>query len=140
MPIFLFERRQPTCHSFIAASEWKISWQHSNRKVGIMQGQLKGFLSMVSRWLMQILHIFEIVSAKDKILQKAVWARHRFSQKTNKRICFVCHEKQKSKQNNFVCSFFGRIYSATICFRFYLTFSDLKFFANSRPSNFFLNH
>ena len=50
-----------------------------------------------------------------------IWARHRFSQKTNERICFVCREKQKSKQtNSFICSFFGRIYSASICFRLYL--------------------
>ena len=52
---------------------------------------------------------------------KAVWVRRRFSQKRNERICFVCCELQKSKQNKFVRSFFGRIYSAPICFRFYLT-------------------
>ena len=36
---------------------------------------------------------------------KAVWACRKFSQKTNGRICFVCREKQKSKENqkNFVC-------------------------------------
>ena len=45
-------------------------------------------------------------------------SRQRFSQKTNKQICFVCHEKQKSKQNKFIRSFFR-----SICFRFYLTFS-----------------
>ena len=38
---------------------------------------------------------------------KAVWVRRRFSQKRNERICFVCCELQKSKQNKFVCSFFG---------------------------------
>ena len=37
---------------------------------------------------------------KGLIKSKAVWVRRRFFQKTNERICFVCHEKQKSKQNN----------------------------------------
>ena len=63
---------------------------------------------------------------KGQIKPKAVWALRRFSQKTNERICFVCHEKQKSKQNKFVHSFFGRIYGVPICFRFYLTFSASK--------------
>ena len=40
--------------------------------------------------------------SKGQIKMKAVWAHHRFSQKTNKQICFVCHEKQKSKQHKFV--------------------------------------
>ena len=43
-------------------------------------------------------------------------ARRRFVQKTNKRIYFVCREKQKSKQTKFIRSFFGRIYCAPICF------------------------
>ena len=63
--------------------------------------------------------------SKGQIKMKAVWAHHRFSQKTNKQICFVCHEKQKANKTNlFVCSFFGRIFDATICFRFYLTFTE----------------
>ena len=62
-------------------------------------------------------------STKGQITPKAWLVRHRFSKKTNKWICFVCCEKQKSKQNKFVCSFFERIYSAPICFCFYLTFS-----------------
>ena len=45
--------------------------------------------------------------SKGQIKPKSVWARHRFSQKTNERICFVCREKQKSKQNKFVSSFLG---------------------------------
>ena len=45
---------------------------------------------------------------------KAGMALHRFSQKTNKRICFVCCEKQKRKQNKFVHLFFQRIYGAQI--------------------------
>ena len=42
-------------------------------------------------------------SNKGQIKPKAVWARHRFSQKMNEEICFVCREKKKSKQNKFVC-------------------------------------
>ena len=57
----------------------------------------------------------------NQIKPKAGLARRRFSQKKNQRISFVCCEKQKSKQNKFVCSFFGRTYSAPICFRFYVT-------------------
>ena len=45
--------------------------------------------------------------AKGQIKPKAVWTRRRFSQKSNKRICFVCREKQKRKQNKFVHSFLG---------------------------------
>ena len=59
------------------------------------------------------LNDFEICKKGQKKL-KAVWARHRFSQKINVRICFVCREKQKSKQNKLIYSFFGRIYGATI--------------------------
>ena len=59
---------------------------------------------------------------KGQIKPKAGLARRRFSQKTNQQICFVCCEKQKSKQNKFVCPFLGRIYGVSICFRFYLTF------------------
>ena len=69
-------------------------------------------------------HIQQVSSLllfKGRIKPKAVLARRRFSQKTNKQICFVCREKQK--QNKFIRSFFGRIYGAPICFRFYLTFS-----------------
>ena len=64
-----------------------------------------------------------IEETKGQIKPKAGWANRRLSQKMNKQICFVCREKQKRKQNKFVCSFFGRIYSASICFGFYLTFS-----------------
>ena len=38
-----------------------------------------------------------IHTAKGHIKPKAVWARRRFSQKMNKRICFVRHELQESK-------------------------------------------
>ena len=31
---------------------------------------------------------------------------------------FVCRKKQKSNQNKFVSSFFGRIFGASICIRF----------------------
>ena len=61
---------------------------------------------------------------KGQIRPKAVWARCRFSQKKEWTNFFshVCHEKQKSKQNKFICSFFGRIYGAAICLWFFLTF------------------
>ena len=65
-----------------------------------------------------------VEETKGQIKPKAGWANHRLSQKMNKQICFVCREKQKSKQNKFVCSFFGRIYIAPICFQFYLTFRN----------------
>ena len=42
---------------------------------------------------------------KGQIKPKSVWACCRFSKKTNERICFVCHEKQKRKQNKFIRSF-----------------------------------
>ena len=45
--------------------------------------------------------------AKGKIKLKAVWERHRFSQKTNKQICFVCCEKLKCKQKNLFIHFLG---------------------------------
>ena len=78
--------------------------------------------SIVQR-LHDIYFLWKHMMHKGQIKPKAVWARCRFSQKTNKRICFVCSEKQKSKQIKFDCLFFGRIYRATICLRFYLTFS-----------------
>jgi hypothetical protein len=40
---------------------------------------------------------FDLI-AIGQIKPKAVWTRHRFSQNTNKRICFVCREKQKIRQ------------------------------------------
>ena len=43
-------------------------------------------------------------------------ARHRFSPKKNGRICFVCFFTLQGKQIKFIPSFFGRIYSAPICF------------------------
>ena len=45
--------------------------------------------------------------SKGQIKMKAVWAHHRFSQKTKERICFFLFEKHKSKQNNFDHSFLG---------------------------------
>ena len=64
--------------------------------------------------------------SKGQTEPKAVWANCRSSKKTNERICFVCHEKQKNKKtkkNQFVHSLFGRVYGATICFWFHLTFT-----------------
>ena len=48
--------------------------------------------------------------AKGQIKQKAVWARRRFSKKTqtNEFVLFAVKSKQ-NKQNKFVHSFFGRI-------------------------------
>ena len=68
--------------------------------------------------------VFHLMIAvhKGQIKTKSVWARHRFSQKMNEQICFVCREQQKSKHNKLVFSFLGRIYSVPICFWFYLTF------------------
>ena len=48
--------------------------------------------------------------------------RHRFSQKTNIRTCFVCFFTLHDKQIKFVRFFGGRIYGAPICF---LVLSDL---------------
>ena len=61
---------------------------------------------------------------KGLIKPKSRLARHRFSQKTNGRIWFVCHE-ENSKQNKFVHYFFGRIYGAPICLPNNLTFSKI---------------
>ena len=69
---------------------------------------------------------FCFTTNKGQIKPKAVWARRKLSQKTNEQICFVCQEKQKSKQNKFVRSFFGRIYGSSICFRSYLTFTSYR--------------
>ena len=66
------------------------------------------------------------IHPKGQKKPKAHLARCRFSQKMNEQICFVCREKQKSKQNKFVCSFFGRIYGAPICIRFYLTINKVN--------------
>ena len=55
---------------------------------------------------------------KGQIKPKAVWDRCRFSQKMNKQIRFVRREKQKSKQNKFIHSFFGesRVRQSTLGF------------------------
>ena len=82
---------------------------------------MKDFINLMS-WIINFDCLLCLVKGQKK--PKAVWARHRFSQKMNKWICFVCREKQKSKQNKFVCLFFGRIYGASICF--YLTFTTIK--------------
>ena len=68
--------------------------------------------------------LFIIVQNKKGFLKvlhikpKTVWACRRFSQKRNKQICFVCSEKQKSKQNKSVRLIFGTIYGAPFCFPF----------------------
>ena len=60
-------------------------------------------------------------------------ARHRFSQKTNGRICFVCFFTLHDKQIKFVRSFFWRIYGSPICF---LKLTDL-YEAKSRLKSIF---
>ena len=85
-------------------------------------------ISIIKAWTIATYSIISYWTTPYSILQgqirpKAVWACSRFSQKTNKWICFVCRGKQKSKQNKFVCLFFGRIYGAPIFFWFYLTFN-----------------
>ena len=69
-----------------------------------------------------------------QIKPKAVRARHRFFLKSYKRMCFLCHEKQKSKQNAFVHSFFVRIYRASIYFWSFLTFTELEIFSKSNST------
>ena len=82
---------------------------------------------LVSNCPIHLYLIFEKSSWKNQVKRqikpKAGSACRRFSQKMNKQVCFVCCEKQKSKQNKFICSFFGRIYGTPICLRFNLTFT-----------------
>ena len=56
-----------------------------------------------------------------KLFSSNLWSAN-FSQKTNRRICFVCFFTLHGKQIKFVHSFFGRIYGAKSAFWFYLTF------------------
>ena len=56
------------------------------------------------------------ISTKGEIKSKSRLARHRFSQKTNGRICFVFFFTLHRKQIKFVRSFFRRIYGVPICF------------------------
>ena len=57
---------------------------------------------------------WKVAEGKGHIKLKAVWLR---------RLNLFCLPwKAKSKQNKFICLFFGRIYGAPICFWFYLTF------------------
>ena len=93
-----------------------------NKSPGFHKSFLKLCLIQNCIFLWQVCSLLRCFQAKGQIKSKAVWARRKFSQKMNERICFVCCEKQKSKQNKFVCPFLGKIYGASICFRFYLTF------------------
>ena len=45
----------------------------------------------------------------------------------NEFVLFAVISKKADRTNSFICSFFGRIYGAPICFRFYLTFSTQDF-------------
>ena len=71
--------------------------------------------------------------AKGQIKPKAGLARRRFSQKMNERICFVCCEKQKSKQNKFVPSFFGQSTARQSAFGFISSLVYVKKFRNKIP-------
>ena len=64
---------------------------------------------------------------KSLIKSKAVWASCRFSQKTNERICFLCREKQKSKQNKFVWENLQRVNLLAVLFDLY----KIQFFHHS---------
>ena len=45
--------------------------------------------------------------------------------KTNKQICFVCREKQRSKQNKFIRPIFRRIYGAFFYFYFFFVTEEI---------------
>ena len=97
-------------------------WFASFRSSGFISGKKTKKTHLCVLWC-NLIDNSSIVVLKGQIKPKVVLARRRFFQKKKKLICFVYREKQKSKQNKFVCSFFGRIYGAPICFRFYLTFT-----------------
>ena len=60
----------------------------------------------------------EEVYTKGQIKSKGGLVRRRFSQKTNEQICFVCREKQKSKQNKFGVGFLGESMARQSAFNF----------------------
>ena len=64
---------------------------------------------------------------KDKTISRL--AHHRFSQNTNKRCLTWLYRLLFRAKNKLVHLFFGRIYGATICLRFYLTFSFRQIFS-----------
>ena len=56
-------------------------------------------------------------NTKGQIKPNSRLSRHRFSQKTNELIWFVCVKSKKANKTNLSVRFFGRIYGAPICFR-----------------------
>ena len=63
--------------------------------------------------------ITKVTKSQIKLIRRL--ARHWFSQKAYKHFFLLfCFSRQKK----IICWFFGRIYSAPICFWFYLTFSS----------------
>ena len=70
---------------------------------------------------------------KGQINPKAELVYRRFSQNTNEWICFVCCEKQKSKQNKFVPSFFGQSTARQSAFGFISSLVYVKKFRNKIP-------
>ena len=69
-------------------------------------GSLKIGNAIVQKQCCYVIVTNLLTDTKGQMKPKVVWARHRFFQKTNKQICFVCCDKQKSKQNKSVHSFF----------------------------------
>ena len=74
-------------------------------------------------------------ATKGQIKPKADWrAIDSPKKRTKEFVCFFAAKSNKQKTNKtnlFVRPFFRRIYGEPICLRFYLIFSDLKFFENS---------
>ena len=60
----------------------------------------------------------DLTLTKGQIKLKAVWACHGFSQEMNKQICFVCLQKQKSRQKNSFVSFLGESMAQQSAFGF----------------------
>ena len=125
---FIFWARQKKCYSFLKKLE--IRQLDSQRDWPIVYG-LSFVLVLLKPNIFEKVFIFLLHHLvflpehnKGQIKLKAVWLRRRFFHKTNEQICFVRSEKQKGKQNKFVCLFFfGRIYGTPICVRFYMTFT-----------------
>ena len=70
------------------------------RKIVCAKGQLisKGHFVFFNSFKKQMKNF----CPKGQIKPNAVWAPSRFSQKTNKRICFVCREKQTKQIHSFI--------------------------------------
>ena len=78
-------------------------------------GQVSGNIRDVFQFA--TLELPDNLSSRKDISQLDELFFNGFSQKMNGLIWSICREEWKSKQNKFVCSFFGRIYGAPIYFR-----------------------